>query len=171
MAEMISRATAQLNGLPRYFTGVPCKHGHVSERYVASKTCCECGNTTANKSKAKDRAKYSLSSSDWGKRNPEKLAQYQRVRNAKRPGQRNLWTMNYRTSKVERMPDWLNDGQLFEMECVYTYCSALRKTGIDCHVDHAVPLRGKTVSGLHVPWNLQILQGRENMSKGNTFNG
>lgn len=69
------------------------------------------------------------------------------------------------------MPKWLNAGHLFEMDCVYSYCSALRKAGLDFHVDHAVPLRGKTVSGLHVPWNLQILQGRENMSKGNTFNG
>jgi hypothetical protein len=171
MAEIIARATAQAKGLARYFTGVACKHGHVSERYVASKTCCKCGNATANKSKAKDRAKYSLSSIDWGKRNPDRLAQYQRARNAKNPGTRNLWTMNYRSAKADRMPKWLNAGHLFEMDCVYSYCSALRKAGLDFHVDHAVPLRGKTVSGLHVPWNLQILQGRENMSKGNTFNG
>ncbi len=69
------------------------------------------------------------------------------------------------------MPKWLNAGELFELESVYTYCSALRKIGLDYHVDHVVPLRGKSISGLHVPWNLQILPGRENMSKGNTFNG
>lgn len=168
---MISRADAQVKHLPRYFTGVACKHGHVAERYTANKTCCECANTIANKTKAKDRAKYTASSVAWQRKNPIKLAQYQRAQNIKRPGNRNLWTMNYRTAKANRMPKWLNDGQMFELESVYTYCSALRKVGLDYHVDHVVPLRGKSISGLHVPWNLQILPGSENMSKGNTFNG
>ncbi|CAB5194670.1 HNHc domain containing protein [uncultured Caudovirales phage] len=170
MSELIARADAQVKGLPRYYTGVACKHGHLAERYTASKTCCECGNATANKAKSKDRAKYRATTATWQRENPQKMAQYQRTQNAKRPGKRNLWTMNYRTAKAARMPKWLNDGQLFEMESVYTYCSALRKIGLDYHVDHVVPLRGKSISGLHVPWNLQVLPGRENMSKGNTFN-
>jgi 5-methylcytosine-specific restriction endonuclease McrA len=57
------------------------------------------------------------------------------------------------------------------MESVYNYCAALRNVGLDYHVDHIVPLRGDNVSGLHVPWNLQVITGAENMSKGNRFNG
>ena len=167
----MNRQEAIALGSPRYFTGMACVHGHVAERYTTNKSCCECANATANKTKSKNRAKYLASSARWARQNPEKTAQYQRKQNAKNPGKRNLWTMNYRTAKVDRMPNWLNFGELFEMECVYNYCSALRKVGFDYHVDHAVPLRGSSVSGLHVPWNLQVLPGRENMSKGNTFNG
>lgn len=167
--QLLSRQSALEQGLPRYFTGKPCLQGHVSERYTHNKTCCACANATANKSKAKNRKKYSESSGVWQRMNPEKVAEYQRARNKRFPGLRNLWTANYRNAKATRMPAWLNDGQLFEMESAYTYCAALRKIGLDYHVDHIVPLRGKMVSGLHVPWNLQVIPGRDNMSKGNRF--
>ena len=42
MPEVISRADAREQGLKRYFTGEPCKHGHVDARFVYNKRCAEC---------------------------------------------------------------------------------------------------------------------------------
>lgn len=43
MKEIITKAEAKARGLQRYFTGKPCKHGHVCERHVIHSNCVECG--------------------------------------------------------------------------------------------------------------------------------
>lgn len=42
MPEIITRKEALERGLKRYFTGKPCKHGHVSERKIGSGMCLSC---------------------------------------------------------------------------------------------------------------------------------
>ncbi len=39
---VISRAEAKALGLKRYFTGKPCKWGHVAERLTSNRGCCKC---------------------------------------------------------------------------------------------------------------------------------
>ena len=42
MIEIISRKEAKEKGLKRYFTGIPCKDGHIAERYTKWGHCSEC---------------------------------------------------------------------------------------------------------------------------------
>lgn len=39
---VVSRRTAEARGLKRYFTGKPCKRGHLAERYTSNGKCVAC---------------------------------------------------------------------------------------------------------------------------------
>lgn len=41
---VVDRMTAQSKGLKRYYTGEPCKKGHIAERFVSSGGCVLCVN-------------------------------------------------------------------------------------------------------------------------------
>jgi len=176
------RQTARENGEKQYVTGKPCSKGHLSARLVSTGTCLECSKTfcsgyrkenftkiaeynTANK------IKLTQQKTSWEEKNTEKAVAARQKWRKNNPAKLAADTNKRRLAKINRTPPWLNKSQLFEMESVYNYCAALRNVGLDYHVDHIVPLRGDNVSGLHVPWNLQVITGAENMSKGNRFNG
>lgn len=73
-----------------------------------------------------------------------------------------------RAARLQRTPNWLTLLHLSQIEMFYASARALTKElGIEFDVDHIVPLQGKNVSGLHVPWNLQVLPAVENGSKSN----
>lgn len=73
---------------------------------------------------------------------------------------------------VRATPDWLNDLQKQQIEDVYWLAQDLKITsGEVYHVDHIIPLQGKKVCGLHVPWNLQILPADINLQKSNNCEG
>lgn len=73
-----------------------------------------------------------------------------------------------RALKLKATPPWLTKEQLSQIEAIYWLARLQYElTDEKYHVDHIVPLKGKTVCGLHVPWNLQVLPAKENISKGN----
>lgn len=77
------------------------------------------------------------------------------------------WCRARQLAKIQRTPSWLSEYELWVIEQIYDLAAARTKLlGFQWHVDHIVPLRGKTVSGLHVPWNLQVIPGSENSRKG-----
>lgn len=72
--------------------------------------------------------------------------------------------------RKQRTPIWLTKEHKKQINKVYKQAKYLSEEhGIKYHVDHIVPLVGKRVSGLHVPWNLQILKASENLKKHNRF--
>ena len=167
---MITRQEAISQGLARYFTGKPCKHGHIAERYTGNKTCCVCGNAGANKVKQRDRTKYIQHAKDWNNRNPERIKEIHNKRNRANPARRNLLTANYRSAKDNRTPAWLTEVDYERIANVYKLATLQSKiTGTTWHVDHIIPLRGEYVSGLHVPSNLQAIPGVDNVRKNNSY--
>lgn len=71
-------------------------------------------------------------------------------------------------SRLRATPKWLTKDQKKEILSFYAE-SQLKKetTGIDYNVDHIVPLNGKNVCGLHVPWNLRVIEASKNKRKSN----
>ena len=73
-----------------------------------------------------------------------------------------------RASMRRAAPPWLTRSHLDEIAGVYELARRLsEETGVAHEVDHIVPLQGESVSGLHVPWNLQAIPASENRWKGN----
>lgn len=163
-----SYSDAKANNLARYNTGKKCKHGHLSDRYTKTRTCIVCSNIDAANRIAKNHEEQLARQKKWRLANPEKQKQYSQNW-LKNNQHKNVMKKRMRdASKLQRTPSWLNDGHKFEIESIYQYCSALRAVNLKYEVDHIVPLQGKTVSGLHVPWNLQVITEQENRSKRNS---
>jgi hypothetical protein len=74
-------------------------------------------------------------------------------------------------AKKNRTPSWLSNDDHWMIKQAYDIAAKrTQMLGIEFHVDHIVPLQGKTVSGLHVPWNLQVIPAKLNQQKSNHFN-
>ena len=117
---------------------------------------------------AKNKERKSETNRKWYEENKEKVRETKRQWSRANQSKINEYSANRRATRLNATPAWLTDKHRAEMAAIYKEAVAMEKqTGILHHVDHIVPLKGENVSGLHVPWNLQILTATENMSIGN----
>lgn len=89
MPAIISRQSAKLAGLKKYFSGRPCKHGHICERWCANSYCVECLRewNLKNKEKVtichskyyeKNKIKAAAAAKEYVGQNREKVAAYRK---------------------------------------------------------------------------------------------
>lgn len=183
-----TRAEAKAQGAKYYFTGDPCKHGHIAPRKTKG-ACIEClkaewaqaAETRAeyfreyNKSDAGQKAKK-----DYYERNKDAVIasaqarpdaakrQYRNTHKINNPDMyRELVSLRRRRFR-DATPKWLTPEQRMEIRLKYRLAIELsRATGVRHAVDHEIPLQGEDVCGLHVPWNLRVITQDENLKKSN----
>ena len=165
-----TRKEALAGGYKRYSTGVACVHGHIAERRALTGECLAC------------RAAHLVG---WRKRNPIKVQQHnatqyenhtQKIKdNVRKWGKNNpvkilAHTRDQQIKRLMRCPKWLTADDRWMIEQAYELAALRTKMfGFSWHVDHILPLQGKTVSGFHVPTNLQVILATDNVRKANTF--
>lgn len=174
--EIIGRADALARGLKRYFTGKPCKHGHVAERRLPSNNCTECARQTAPvyhkryrstpefkaRHAAEVRVAYRAKHPNWKpivrlseeeKRERRRLAR--RAYYAKRKV--HLLALNRQTRANRRKAEGRHTAADIAalLDKQRNKCGiCFRKLSSKYHVDHVRPL---AKGGSNWPFNLQIL--------------
>lgn len=189
--DKISRSQAVEQNRLRYYTGKPCSRGHICERYVCNWGCVECDNANnqhfrtnnpeyAHQHYVDNKDTYTNQLKLHRANNPEYYTEYNKLRYRRHKHQHNNQVKQWRDSnrsnvlaacakrrtlQLQRTPGWADDGAIKE---VYKRRESISQiTGIVHHVDHIIPLKGKTVCGLHVEYNLQVIARGANLEKGN----
>ncbi len=183
-----TRQEAKATGAKYYFTGEPCKHGHVAPRKTKG-ACVECLKVEW-KEAAEKRVDYfreynkredvKNKKNEWYEANKEQVIQAAATRplEVKRVYQKawkernTVWvradTKSRRRKHRLATPVWLTRQQKSEIRQLYQIAITMTKTtGEQYVVDHIVPLRSEVVCGLHVPWNLRVIPRQENLLKSN----
>jgi hypothetical protein len=184
-----TRAHAIAEGATHYFTGSPCKRGHVALRKTKGVcTACEREDWKPQADVRREYFKEYAARDDvkdrqheWYIRNREVTIDRARTRPAhvKRQyqdawKQRNIDKVRADTKSRRRKhrlatPHWLTTKQKAEIRELYRIAIHMTKiTGEQYVVDHIYPLRCDTSCGLHVPWNLRVITQAENLKKSNS---
>ncbi len=113
------------------------------------------------------RAAYML---EWREKNKEHVASYSKSYREQNKERFAYLCQKRKIALMRRTPKWLTEDDYWVISEAYAL-AMLRTvaTGVKHHVDHILPLRGKNVSGLHVPQNLQVIPWLDNQRKTNKY--
>ena len=118
--DFISRKEAKERGLKRYFTGKPCKRGHVAERKINCSTCVEChkeqGRRYLNENRDKERERLRV----YREENRERVRESQRKFDAKNKEREN-----------ERKRKWKSDNRGYVLQSSREYSRRYRTENRD----------------------------------------
>lgn len=142
----ISRKEAKARGQTHYYTGKPCKYGHIGKRFVSTGQCHACT--------LEHRMAYHY-------RHHEKSLKNARAYKANNKNVVNAINAKRRSLSKCATPQWANQ------EMIKVVYEKAAKYGLQ--VDHIVPLTSNLVCGLHVWHNLQLLDESLNKTKRNKY--
>ena len=104
--EIISREDAIEAGLVWYFTGVPCRNGHVDRRRVTTKKCHQCSKDNSKRFFKK----HPEIAKKWAQENKERLRDLKRISREKNPEREKDTQRRYRErhpeSAANRSKEW-----------------------------------------------------------------
>jgi 5-methylcytosine-specific restriction endonuclease McrA len=106
----------------------------------------------------------------WYDENRDHKSNYSKLYKVNNRTKINAIAAKRRAALLNATPLWLTEQHNKDIEEFYILAQELawlNQDGQPFHVDHIIPLQGVNCSGLHVPWNLQLLHPSINLSKKN----
>lgn len=164
-----SLAEAKRLKLPFYFTGGPCIRGHIAMRRTSScGTCVECGKLIRKKTRqGNGRVAWLALKKRVRENNQERVKRNRRDWYVKNTAKERGYRYDRLYKETKATPAWADTARMNQLYRAAALMTAA--TGVEYHVDHEVPIRGKNVCGLHVETNMRVVPATVNLSKGNSY--
>ena len=136
--------------------------------YGVRGSCKDCDNKTKQAYRLAKGTELLVKKRDEYERNKSARLTQKRVYRQANKGKINALVTARKKIVKQRSPVWVEIDDKWLIKEAYDLASLRTKMfGFAWHVDHVLPLQGKTVSGLHVPTNLQVIPGVLNIKKKN----
>lgn len=181
-----SKKEAKRLGFTKYFTGKPCRHGHIAPRYTVNSACVACTFESKQKRKNSDPEKWKQITKaererafrkdpsrrrkhtrefmrKWRAANPELAAKLMREWRRDNPEKSKEYSANNRAKRSNAEGRYTAEDITRLLEGQKYKCASCNKSvRKKYHVDHIMPI---ALGGTNWPANLQILCPKCNQQK------